>query len=63
MDDSAAAIYADLRVLADRLTDLQRARVLTLDGNPAGTHDAVQEALTLLDRAAEQIAGLETLQL
>ena len=61
--DTAAAVYTDLRTLADRLTDLQRARLLTLDNDPAGTGAAVRHALTLLDQAAERIAGLETLDL
>jgi hypothetical protein len=63
MSDTAAAIYTDLRGLVERLTELQRARLLTQDGNPAGTNDAVREALALLDQAAERIAQLETLQL
>lgn len=63
MDDTAATIYTELRSLADRLTELQRARLLTIDGNPAGTRDAVQDALTLLDRAADKISQLETLDL
>lgn len=63
MTDTAAAIYTDLRGLADRLTELQRARLLTLDNDPGGTNLAVREALTLLDQAADRIARLETLQL
>ena len=61
--DTAAAIYTELRDLADRLTALQSARLLTLEGNPAGTRDTVQDALRLLDRAAEQISQLGTLGL
>lgn len=63
MDDTAARIYTEVRNLADRLTDLQRNRRLTLDGHPEGTRDAVNEALALLDQAAERIAKLETLEL
>lgn len=63
MEDTAARIYSEIRQLSDRLTKLQRDRVLTLDGNPAGTWQAVQQALTLLDAAAEQVSTLETLEL
>lgn len=61
--ETAAQIYTELRDLADRLTDLQRARVLTLDGNPERTQVAVREALAHLDQAAERIGQLETLNL
>ena len=61
--DTAAAIYTELRDLADRLTELQRARLLTLDGNPGGTKTAVQEALIRLDQAAELVGQMETLDL
>lgn len=63
MRDTAARIYTDVRDLSDRLTQLQRDRLLTLDNNPDGTWEAVQQALTLLDQAAEHIAALETLDL
>lgn len=61
MGDTAAAIAATLRSLAARLTALHRARLLTLDGNPASTNAAVHQALRLLDQAVERIADLETL--
>lgn len=63
MADTAAKVYADVRELSDRLTQLQRDRALTLDGNPEGTWQAVHDALTLLDQAADRIAKLETLDL
>lgn len=61
--DTAAAIYTDLRDLTERLTALQHARLLTLEGDPSGTNAVVHQALRLLDRAAEQLSQLETLDL
>jgi len=62
-DDTAAAIYTELARPGRPTHCNESARLLTLEGNPAGTRDAVQEALRLLDRAAEQISQLETLDL
>lgn len=63
MDDTAAAIYTDLRQLVERLSELQRRHVLTLDDDPSGTRRTVQETLSLLDAAADRVGRLETLDL